>query len=177
MNQATVSIAVRNIVTIIKATNATTMIDNLAIVIKTIGVAITLKVTTRTQKAPSPMTRRMAASAITPRKGALRPCIMTSPPSQAPAIHPEKEVNFVQDLLCALNLGFALAQAARATTIIMSTKMTVGQICSSSMGTCTPQRVTMADAFIARTKAILCLPPSPLQKQRRSAPRNRVLCQ
>jgi hypothetical protein len=29
-----------------------------------------------------------------------------------------------------------------------------------------------ADAFIARTKAILCLPPSPLQKQRRSAPRN-----
>jgi hypothetical protein len=102
------------------------MIDNPAIVIKTMGVVIALKVTTRTQKAPSPTTRRMIASAITPRKGATRPCIMTNPPSQVPAIHPEKEVNLVQDLLCALDLGLALAQAARATTIIMSTKMTIG---------------------------------------------------
>ncbi len=35
---------------------------------------------------------------------------MTSAPSRAPAIHPEKEVNLVQDLLCALDLGLALAQ-------------------------------------------------------------------
>ncbi len=57
---------------------------------------------------------------------------MTSPPSRAPAIHPEKEVNLVQDLLCPLDLGLALAQAARAMTIIMSTKMTIGQIRPSS---------------------------------------------
>jgi hypothetical protein len=36
---------------------------------------------------------------------------------------PEKEVNLIQDLLCALNLGLALAQADGATTTIMSTKM------------------------------------------------------
>jgi hypothetical protein len=94
-----------------------------------------------------------------------------------PAIRPEKEVDLVQDLLCALNLGLALAQAARATTIIMSTKMTIGQIRPSSMGTCTPPRVMMADAFIALKKLILSLPPFLLRKQRRSAPRNRELCQ
>jgi hypothetical protein len=102
------------------------MIDNPTIVIKMIGITIALEVTTRTQKAPSPTTRRMIASAITPRKGAMRPCMMTSPPCQAPAICPEKEVDLVQDLLHALTLGPALARAARATTIIMSTKMTVG---------------------------------------------------
>jgi hypothetical protein len=102
------------------------MIDNGTIVSKTIGVTIAPEVTKRTQKAPSPMTRRMIVSAITPRKGATRPCIMISPPSQAPAIHPEKEADLVKDFLCALNLGLALVQAARATTIIMSTKMTVG---------------------------------------------------
>ncbi len=152
VNQATVSIAVRNIAIIIKATNGTGMIDDPTIVIKTIGIAIAFKVMTRTQKAPSPTTRRMIASAITPRKGATRPCIMTSPPSQAPAIHPEKEVDLVQDLLCALDLALALSQAARATTIIMSTKMTVGRIRPSSMGTSTPQRVMMVDVFITRTK-------------------------
>jgi hypothetical protein len=46
-----------------------------------------------------------------------------------------------------------------------------------SMGTCIPPRVTMADAFITQTKTILCLPPSLLQKQRRSTPRNRELRQ
>ncbi len=61
---------------------------------------------------------------------------MTSPLSQAPAIHPVEEVDLVQNLLHALNLGLALAQAARAMTIIMLTKMTVGQICPSSMGVC-----------------------------------------
>ncbi len=157
--------------------NATVMIDNPTIVIKTIDTTIALEVTTRTQKAPGPTTRRMIASAITPRKRATRPCIMTSPLSQVLAICSEKEVVLVQDLLCALNLGLALAQAAGATTTIMLTKMTVGQIRPLSVGTCTPQRVMMGDAFIAQTKAILCLSPSLLQKQRRSAPRNRELCQ
>jgi hypothetical protein len=47
MNQATVSIAVVNIATIIKVTDATAMIDDPTIVIKTIGAMITLKATTR----------------------------------------------------------------------------------------------------------------------------------
>jgi hypothetical protein len=46
---------------------------------------------------------------------------MTSPLCQAPAIHPEEEVNLVPDHLHALSL--ALAQAVGATTIIMLTKM------------------------------------------------------
>ncbi len=73
-----------------------------------------------------------------------------------------KEVDLVQDLLCALSLSLALAQAVRATTIIMSSKMTIGRIRPSSAGTRTPPRVMMADAFITLTKAILSLPPSPL---------------
>jgi hypothetical protein len=48
MNQATVNIAVVNIVTVIIATDATTMINNLTIVIKMIGATITLEATTRT---------------------------------------------------------------------------------------------------------------------------------
>jgi hypothetical protein len=160
VNQATINIAVVTTAAIIKATDAIAMIANLTIVIKTINATIALDVRTRTQKTPGPTTRRMIASAITSRKRATRPCIMTSPLSRVPAICPKKEVNLVQDLLCALNLGLALAQAAGATTTIMSTKMTAGQIHPSSMGTRTPPRVTMADAFIALTKAILSLPPS-----------------
>jgi hypothetical protein len=102
------------------------MITDLTIVIERIDATIVLDVTTRTQKAPSPTTRRMIASMITPRKRATRPCIMTSTLSQALAFRPKKEVDLVQDLLCALNLGVTLAQAARATTIVMSTKMTIG---------------------------------------------------
>ena len=64
VNQATISIAVRNIATIIKATNAIAMITDLTIVIETINAAIALNVMTKTQKAPSPTTRRMIASAI-----------------------------------------------------------------------------------------------------------------
>jgi hypothetical protein len=71
-----------------------------------------------------------------------------------------KEVGLVQYLLCALDLGLALAQAAGATTTIMSTKMTAGRIHPSSAGTCTPPRETTADAFIALKKAMLSLPPS-----------------
>jgi hypothetical protein len=48
---------------------------------------------------------------------------MTSPLCQVPAICPKKEVDLIQDLLRALVLGLALAQAAQATTTIMSTKM------------------------------------------------------
>jgi hypothetical protein len=89
---------------------------------------------------------------------------MTSPLSGAPAIRPEKEVNLIQDLLCALNLGLALAQAVGATTTIMSTKMKASQAQSPSAGTRTPLRVTTADAFIVQTKAILSLPPSLLRR-------------
>jgi hypothetical protein len=177
VNRATINIAVITTATIIKVTDAIAMIANLTIIIKRNDATIALDVTTRTQKAPGPTTRRMTASMITPRKRATRPCIMTSPLSQAPAICPEKGVDLVQDLLCALDLGLALAQAAGATTTIMSTKMTAGRIHPSSVGTCTPQRVTMVDAFIVLTKALLSLPPSPLRRQRRSSPRNRELCQ
>ncbi len=133
---------------------------------------IVVDATIRTQKATSPMTRRMIASAITPRKRAMRPCIMTSPLFQAPAICPEEEVDLVQDLLCALVLGLALAQAARATITIMSIKMITSQVQPPSVGICTP-RTTMMDITVAGTIAILFLPPSPPQKQRKSAPRNR----
>ncbi len=162
MNQATISITVVTTKTITGVTDAIAMITNLTIIIKPINAMIALDVTTRTQKAPSLTTRRMIASVITPRKRLMRPCIMTSPLSRAPTICPEKEVDLVQDLLCTLDLGLALAQAARAMTIIMLTKMTAGIIRPSSVGTCTPPRVTMADAFINLKKAILFLPPSPL---------------
>ncbi len=102
---------------------------------------------------------------------------MTCHLSRAPAICPEKEVDLVQDLSRALNLGLALAQAVRATTTIMSIKLIASQAQPPSAGTCTPLIVTMADAFIALAKAILFLPPSLLQRQRRSTPRNRELCQ
>jgi hypothetical protein len=113
--------------TIIEVTNVIATITNLTIVIDTTNATIALDVTTRTQKAPGPMTRRMIASAITPRKRATRPCIMTSPLSWALAICPEREVDLVQDLLHALNPGLALAQAVGATTIIMSIKMIASQ--------------------------------------------------
>jgi hypothetical protein len=90
----------------------------------------------------------------------------------------EEGVNLVQDLLCTLILGLALAQAAEAMTTIMLTMMNVSQVRPPSAGTCTPLRVTMVDVSIALIRAIPFLPPSPLQLQRKvSAPRNRELCQ
>jgi hypothetical protein len=91
---------------------------------------------------------------------------MTSP--QAPEIFPKEGVNLVPDHLCTLVLilGFALAQAAVATATIMLIKMTASLAKNPSKGihpsrgTRTPPRVMTADAFIAQTKAILCLPPS-----------------
>jgi hypothetical protein len=108
---------------------------------------------------------------------------MTSP--QAPAIRLKEGVDLVPDHLrvLVLVLGLALAQAAGATATIMLIKMTASLAqhpskgVHPSMGTRTPPRVTTVDAFIARTKVILCLPPSLLQKQRRIAPRNRELHQ
>jgi hypothetical protein len=86
---------------------------------------------------------------------------MTSPLCQAPAICLEEGINRIQDLLWALVLGLALAQAAGATTTIMSTKMIASPAKPPSTGICTP-RTTMMDITIIRTKAILFLPPSPL---------------
>jgi hypothetical protein len=93
---------------------------------------------------------------------------MTSP--QVPAICPKEGVDLVPDHISALVLvlGLALAQAKGATTTIMLIKMTTSLVqhpskgIHPSMGTRTPPRVMTADAFIARTKAILCLPPSML---------------
>jgi hypothetical protein len=183
VNQATVNIAVVNIATITEATNMTAMINNPTIVIEMIGATIILNVTTRTWGATSPMTRRMIASAITSRKRVMKPCTMTNP--QAPAIHLKEGVNLIPDHLHALIfiLALALAQAVGATATIMLIKMTASLVQHLSKGihpstsTHTPPRVTTADTFIAQTKAILCLPPSLLRKQRRSAPRNGELHQ
>jgi hypothetical protein len=146
------------------------MIDNLTIIIEMIGTTIVLDVTTMTQGAISPTKRRMIASVITSRKRVTRPCTMTSP--QAPAICLKEGVNLIPDHLCALVLvlGLALAQAAGATATIILIKMTASLVqhpskgILPSMGTRTPPRVTMVDAFITQTKAILCLPPSLLRK-------------
>jgi hypothetical protein len=100
---------------------------------------------------------------------------MTSP--QAPAICPKEGVDLVPDHLCTLGLGLALAQAAGATATIMLIKTTAILVVQHpskgihpSMGTCTPPRVTTADAFIAWTKAILCLPPFLLQSKEEAHP-------
>ncbi len=179
MNQATSSIVVTNIMTTIKATNAIATITNPTIVIETIDATIVLDMTTQTGRAPkSPRTRRKIASAINPTKRATRPCIMTSPLCQAPAIHPEEEVILVQDLFHALVLSLTLAQAAGAMTTTMWLKMTVGQVHSPSVGTRTPPRVTTADVSIALTRVIPFLPAFWHKSQRNvSAPRNRDLRQ
>ncbi len=148
-----------------------------------VGVMIALNATTRMWGATSPLARGMIASAIASRKRVTRPCIMTSPLCQAPAICPEKGVNLVPDYLRALGLALDLAQAAGATTTIMLTKMTASRVQHPSMGihpstgTHSPPKVTTADAFITWTKAIQSLPHSPLQRQRRSVTRNRELRQ
>jgi hypothetical protein len=67
------------------------------------------------------------------------------------AICLEEGVNLVQDLLCALFLGLALAQAAGATATIMLIKMIASQVQPQSAGICTP-RTTMMDIIIAGQK-------------------------
>jgi hypothetical protein len=123
VNQATSSTVATNIATTIKVTDVIATIANLIIVIKTIKAMIMVNARTRMQGTTSPTTRRMIASAITSRKRATRPCTMTSPLRQAPAIHPEEGVDLVPDLLCALILILAHAQAAGATKTIMSNNM------------------------------------------------------
>jgi hypothetical protein len=177
MNQATSSTIATSIATSIEATDAIAMITNLIIFIKMINAMIVVDATTRTQGTTSPTTRRMIASAITSRKRATRPCIMTSPLRWAPAIHPEEGADLVPDLLRALVLVLALAQAAGATKTIMLNNMIASQAQPPNVGVCTP-RMMMTDITIARTRAIPFLPPSPLQRQREViAPRNRELRQ
>ncbi len=90
-----------------------------------------------------------------------------------PAIRPEKGVDL--DLLCALALLLALAQAAGATKIIMLNNMIASQAQHLNTGVRTP-RTMMTDITIAWTRAIAFLLPSLLQKQREIiAPRNREL--
>jgi hypothetical protein len=72
MNLATGGIAAISIAITIEATNAIAKILNPTIVNEMIDATIALDVTTWTQRAPSPMTRRMIANAITPRKRATR---------------------------------------------------------------------------------------------------------
>ncbi len=104
---------------------------------------------------------------------------MTSPLCLAPAIPPEEGVNLVPDLLSALVLvlGLTLAQAAGATTTIMSNKMIASQAQPPSAGIHTP-RTTMTDITIAQTRVLQFLPPSLLQRGREEiTPRNRESCQ
>ncbi len=130
---------------------------------------------TRTQGTASPTTRRMIASVITSRKRATRPCTMTSPLHQVPAVCPEKGVNL--DLLCALALVLDLTQAAGATKNITSNNMIASQAQRPNVGVCTP-RTIMTDITITRTRGIAFLPPSLLQRQGEViAPRNRESCQ
>jgi hypothetical protein len=99
---------------------------------------------------------------------------MTSLLCQAWAICPEEGVVLAQDLLCALVLGLAVAQAAGAMAITMWPRVTASQVCYPSVGPHTPPRVMTEDVPIALTRAIPLLPPSPLRPLRKvSAPRNR----
>jgi hypothetical protein len=102
---------------------------------------------------------------------------MTSPLRQVPAIHPEEGVDLVPDLLCALALVLALAQAAGGMKTIMSNNMIASQVQPPNPGVRIP-RTMMMDITIVRTRAVACLPPSLLQRQREViAPRNRESCQ
>jgi hypothetical protein len=151
------------------------MIADQIIVIETINAMIVVDATTRTQGTASPATRRMITSVITSKKRVTRPCTMTSPLCQAPAVCPEKGVNL--DLPCALDLVLALARAAEATKTIMLNNMIRSRAQRPNAGVHTPRTMTM-DITIARIRAIAFLPPSLLQRQREEiAPRNRELHQ
>jgi hypothetical protein len=87
------------------------------------------------------------------------------------AICPEKGVDL--NLLQALALVLALAQAAEAMKTIMSNNMIASRAQRPNAGVRT-LRTMMTDIVIARTRAIAFLPPSLLQRQREViAPRNR----
>ncbi len=76
---------------------------------------------------------------------------MTSPLCQALAVRPKKGVNL--DLLCALALVLAFAQAAEATKTIMLNNMTTSQAQRPNAGICI-LRTMMTGITIARTRAI-----------------------
>jgi hypothetical protein len=102
---------------------------------------------------------------------------MISSLCQAPAIHPENKVNLIPDLLRALALVLALAQAAGATKTIMLNNMNASQAQPPNAGVCT-SRMMMTNITIAWTRVILFLPSSLLQRQREViAPRSRELRQ
>ncbi len=177
---ATSSIIAR-IATTIKATNAIMMTDDMTIVNEMIDTAITLIAKTRTTRTKSPMRIRMIASAITSRKIATRPCIMTSPLCQVQIPHQKKGVTPIQDLVLALVLVLALAGAAAtgAMLTIMWLAMTASWADTPSASTRTPLTMMTMDISITLARAILISPPSPLQKQRTrvSVPPNRMLHQ
>jgi hypothetical protein len=79
---------------------------------------------------------------------------MTSPLRRALAVCLEKGVDL--DLLCALTLILALAQAAEATKIIMSNNMITSQAQHPNTGACI-LRTMMTGITIARTRAIVFL--------------------
>jgi hypothetical protein len=152
VNWGTSSTVATNIAITIEATNVIATIADLIIVIETIDDMIVVDAMTRTQGTTSPTTRGMIASTITSRKRVMwRPCTMTSSLRWVPAICPEKGVNL--DLLCALALVLALAQAAGATKIIMSNNMIASQAQRPNAGVCTPRTMT-TDITIAQTRAI-----------------------
>jgi hypothetical protein len=91
---------------------------------------------------------------------------------RVPAFHHEEGANLVLDLLRALALILALAQAAGATKTIMSDNMIASQAQPPNAGVRIP-RTMMTDITIGQTRAIVFLPPSLLQRQREViAPRN-----
>jgi hypothetical protein len=173
VNQATSSTIVTNIATTIKATDVIVVIPDLTIIIEMINAMIVVNATTRLQETTSPTTRRMIASVITSRKRATMPCTMTTLLHQAPAIHPKEGVDIVQDLLHALALVLALAQAAGATKNIISNNMIASRAQPPNAGVHIPRRM-MIDITIIQTRGIAFLPPSLLQRQREViTPRNR----
>jgi hypothetical protein len=96
---------------------------------------------------------------------------MNSPLRQALAVCPEKGVDL--NLPHALALVLALAQAAEATKIIMLNNMITSQAQRPNAGVCI-LRMMMTGITIVRTRAIVFLQPSLLQRQREIiAPRNR----
>jgi hypothetical protein len=170
MDWATTSTVATNIAITIKATDVIAMIADLVIVIKMINAMIVVDAAIRTRGTASPTTRRMIAGAITSRKRVTRPCTMTSPLHWALAVCPEKGVDL--DLLRALALVLALAQAAEATKIIMSNNMITSQV-QRPNAVVWIQWMMMTGITIARTRGIVFLQPSLLQRQREIiAPRN-----
>jgi hypothetical protein len=83
--------------------------------------------------------------------------------TQAHTVQMERGVDL--DLLHALALVLALAQAAGATKTIMLNNMIASRAQCLNAGVCTP-RTMMTDITIAQTRAIVFLLPSLLQRQR-----------